>query len=166
MFTPRSSLNNTVVPEIRTEMTTGTQITRIVGGLIGSFYLVGVLTHDMTVSEVSERWTSHEFAFRSILALVLVSPLLAPSKVLRASGKIWRALFTLLLVDCLLFTWKVLSDTVWAFRHGEWTQKIAFPSFGLFFWFVLVVQIVAYMRTRGTTTGRTVPPSAGASGVQ
>lgn len=150
----------------RKKMMTGTRITRIVGALFGAFYLFSILTHNQTVSNVNERWTGKEFMLRAILALALVSPLIVPSKVLRTNPKMWSIFFAVLLVDCLLFSWKVVTDTFWAFRHGEWTQKIAFPSLGLFFWFILVVQVVAYIRTRGTTTGRTVPPSAGASGGQ
>ena len=147
-------------------MTTGTKIARTVGALFGAFYLFGILTHNQTVSEVSERWSGQEFALRSILSLVLVAPLLIPSRVLQINRRIWGTFFTVLLVDCLLFSWKVLVDTFWAFRHGECTQKIAFPSLGLLFWFIMAVQIVAYIRTKGTTTGRAVPPSAGASGGQ
>jgi hypothetical protein len=137
-------------------MTTGTKITRCVGLLLGAFYLFGTITHNQTVSNLSERWEEKQFVFHALVALLCVSPLLVPSRVLLINRKIWVSFFLVLVVDCILFTWKVITDTFWAFRHGEWTQQIAFPSLGLFFWFILVTQVIAYMRLRGTTNAPTL----------
>ncbi len=127
------------------------KLIRTTGVILGLFVLSSGLTYNTYVSEKDQMLQGMDLWGTVILFVLFSIPLLAPWTCLQNHPNLWTACFVLLCLLAAISGYRLISDTLWAFRYGEYTQKIMFPALWAFFLTIVALHIPIALEHRKRT---------------
>jgi len=116
------------------------RIRRIIGNVLGAFFLVTLVTTNLYVSDPSAIKTGFRLIYHVTESLLLIVPLLIPLVLVKKYALLRKLALIFLSLGTLSFAIRQIQSCVWAFQSGETLQKIMFPFLTIVFISILLAQ--------------------------
>lgn len=113
---------------------------RIIGNVLGVFFLVTLATTNLYVSEPSDIKNGIRLVYHITELSLLIVPLLIPLTYVRKSELLRKILLIFLSVGTLSFFIRQIQNFIWAFQSGELLQIIMFPLISIVSISILLAQ--------------------------
>jgi hypothetical protein len=120
---------------------------RVLGFLVGAFFIVGAISYNNTVSDVSHRLSTDRLFLYILMTSIAALPLIVPWRLIKPSF-LWWLLFMILCFDFTAMFYKWVRDTIWALNNKESAQPIVVFLMGFLVVSVVGMQIPAVLHLR------------------